>query len=327
VIAYFIDPLLRKQAPSNGAPAPDPKPPAGPVLTVAHDGTADHRTLAAALAAAPAGATIKIKPGEYEEAVTLDKNVLLEGDGARSAVVVRGVDAPALTVAAPGAAARGLTLQARKGPAADGAPAVRLTADGRLEDCELRSDAVAAAVVEGDRVRPTLKGCAFREGPVGLLIQKGAAPQLDGCSFPGGTGQGVVVEQGRGSLKGCTFGKGKEKKALVEVQDRGELELSNCRMERGQDVGLYVHGGVARLLDCVVAENEESGVWVEAGGAVELKGGEVRKNKGYGVRARERSQVSLIDCKVVENGVAPPLNLDPDCRLSDGPLPSRRGGP
>ncbi len=58
-------------------------------FTVARDGSGDHETIGAAIAAAAAGDTILISPGEYVENLYIDKPVTLSGDGPREDIVLR----------------------------------------------------------------------------------------------------------------------------------------------------------------------------------------------------------------------------------------------
>ena len=72
---------------------PDADPVAGPVegrLVVALDGPADFRTIAEAVAAATEGEVVLVRPGSYEESVSITKDIEIRGDGPSvSDVVVR----------------------------------------------------------------------------------------------------------------------------------------------------------------------------------------------------------------------------------------------
>ena len=77
-------------APAPSVPAPGtpvPSAPAAPsaspaaVLTVSKDGQAQFASIRAAVEAAPAGATVRIAPGAYEERLDITKPITLEGAG------------------------------------------------------------------------------------------------------------------------------------------------------------------------------------------------------------------------------------------------------
>mgnify|MGYP001812183684 FL=1 len=57
-------------------------------LVVAADGSGDFATIQAAVDAAADGDTISIRPGTYTEAVVVDKDITLAGDGPREAIVI-----------------------------------------------------------------------------------------------------------------------------------------------------------------------------------------------------------------------------------------------
>jgi nitrous oxidase accessory protein NosD len=58
-------------------------------LVVAQDGTGTHATISDAVDAAEDGDTILVKPGTYAEAVTIDKDITLIGDGPRDQIVIQ----------------------------------------------------------------------------------------------------------------------------------------------------------------------------------------------------------------------------------------------
>ena len=58
-------------------------------LVVDGDGGGTHETIAAAVAAAADGDEIVVKPGTYVEAVVIDKDITLRGDGAREDIVIQ----------------------------------------------------------------------------------------------------------------------------------------------------------------------------------------------------------------------------------------------
>jgi nitrous oxidase accessory protein NosD len=61
---------------------------AGTTHSVAADGSGDFTTIQAAVDAADPGDTISIQPGAYSEAISIDKDITLTGDGPREAVVL-----------------------------------------------------------------------------------------------------------------------------------------------------------------------------------------------------------------------------------------------
>src|SRR5437879_2720367 len=61
-------------------------------LTVAPAGAADFRTVQEAIRSAQPAARILVRPGRYEEGVTLDKDLEICGDGPREEIVIESPD-------------------------------------------------------------------------------------------------------------------------------------------------------------------------------------------------------------------------------------------
>ncbi|WP_327269242.1 right-handed parallel beta-helix repeat-containing protein [Streptomyces sp. NBC_01218] len=106
-----------------------------PPLRVGAKGWGGHRTIASALAAAPAGAVITIAPGVYTESLRLERRVVLEPEGGTGTVHLRSPGGPVLDVTAPGCEVHGLELRGSD-PAE---PAVRVAdaAGLTLAECDL----------------------------------------------------------------------------------------------------------------------------------------------------------------------------------------------
>ncbi len=65
-----------------------PGAPAGATHVVAADGSGDFSTIGEAVAAASDGDTVLVKPGEYAEALVIDKDITVAGDGPREDIVI-----------------------------------------------------------------------------------------------------------------------------------------------------------------------------------------------------------------------------------------------
>ena len=84
-IAAFAILALAVNVIDTDAPPPDQ---AAGTLVVAADGSGDFATIQAAVDAAEPGDTISITPGEYVEAIVIDKDLTLAGDGPREEIVI-----------------------------------------------------------------------------------------------------------------------------------------------------------------------------------------------------------------------------------------------
>ena len=83
-----------------------PTPPsveAGSTHVVAADGTGDFSTIAGAVTSAAEGDTVLVRPGSYVEAIVIDKDITLAGDGPREDIVISAPDdAPVFAFAETG---------------------------------------------------------------------------------------------------------------------------------------------------------------------------------------------------------------------------------
>ncbi len=252
------------------------------VVTVAKSG-GDYTRIGDALKSVRPDMVIKIKPGTYDESLTLPSAVTLEGDGERNQITIRGLKAPAVTIESPRALVRNLCLRSE----GKGFPAVLLVADGSLRDCVIHSEAVACVVVEGGT--PTLTNCTLHGGPLGLQVLAGA-PNLTECK--------VLQQKGVG----------------IDIQKNGQVNLVHCTITECEQGGILIQGGrVDMEKDCVVSQNGDTGIWIEGGGQVHVKGGAIRDNKGWGIRARTGARFELENCKVTDN-VRGKWECDGDCK-------------
>ena len=64
---------------------------AGP-LVVAQDGSGDYTTIAEAISVAEPGDIVQVRPGDYVEAVVVDKDITLQGDGDRASITLTAPD-------------------------------------------------------------------------------------------------------------------------------------------------------------------------------------------------------------------------------------------
>lgn len=110
------------------------------VYTVAADGSGDFTTLGQALAAAPwRGASVRARPGRYEERLVLRRTVELRADGPPGSVCLHSGEGPCLRIGCDTVTVRGLRLESAE-------VAVEVS-DGRplLEDCSLHGGRSCAA--------------------------------------------------------------------------------------------------------------------------------------------------------------------------------------
>lgn len=149
---------------------------------VAADGTGDSTTIQEALNWVPESATINIRPGHYQEALTLDFSVNLEGRGARDEIIIEtSGDAP--TILALAGSGRIANLTIRYGGESTDAETIRL-AGGKFDIVgnRLVNPKYGAVVVGEGEISITRN--QFEETPsAGLMVLGTAVVELEGNIF------------------------------------------------------------------------------------------------------------------------------------------------
>jgi hypothetical protein len=263
------------------------------VYTVAADGSGDFRTIGQALAKAPwRGASVRVRPGRYEECLVLARTVELLADGPPGSVCLHSAEGPCLRIGCDTVTVRGLRLESA-GVAVE-------VSDGRplLEDCSIHGGLVGV-VASRPRARPVLRGCRLEGGQVGALVDDHGLATLEGCVVRGTVGAGV------------------------EVLGGGRLRLTRCQVLSAGGEGLCVRrDGEAELEECVLADAACSGVSVDHG-TVRLARCQVH---GCGVGCcATGALLALTDCAVRDCGAAAVSVLPGGqallrrCRLEDSP--------
>ena len=270
------------------------------VVDVRADGTGDHRTISAALAAVPDGALIRVHEGLYREGPVVDRPVTIEGVGEREFVVVEADDVHALRLKAETATVRGLTLRGRAGRNGRKFFGVDISA-GRpeMENCLVTSDSLACIAVRGAETAPTLRDCTAEDGEQsGLFVYGGAGGSFTGCTFRGNKLSGVAVK-GEGTaptLRDCTAEDGEE--AGLFVYDGAGGSFTGCTFRGNKFAGVAVmgEGTTPTLRDCTAEENL-GGLHVYGGAGGSFAGCTFRGNKSCGVEVKgEGTAPTLRDC-------------------------------
>jgi parallel beta-helix repeat protein len=124
------------------------------IIVVAQDGSGTFHTLNEAVEAAADGDTILVRPGEYVEAVVIDKDIVVKGDG----------DLADIVISAP-----------EGGPTAPINPSVKETGEA------VEMDPYAVLLQDSDAV---LSDLTFRGQPSEIIIS-GGAPTIENVMFDG----------------------------------------------------------------------------------------------------------------------------------------------
>lgn len=306
-------------------------PPARPAILYVDDPErrpAAHPTIAAALDAAADGDEIRIAPGEYPEALRVERGVSLvawtaDGQGRPGrpdAVIVAAPDEerPGLEVASGARVVlRGLTV---RGGAAN-RPAVRLaggdtewsgggTARGRLEvvgdaGARLIDLTFTGASLTGALLRTTgtvhLTDCLLADADgTGLVAGGSTRLELERTAIRGASGSALRIrESARVTLRDSRIDRAGRSGLLVE--DQGSALLTDCRI---QDCG----GEAVRVLGSSPAPADpaqtDAGRTIRADDGVRLHGCELTGSGADAVSVTGRGHVLLTACVLRDSGGA-----------------------
>ncbi|HSA51545.1 MAG TPA: right-handed parallel beta-helix repeat-containing protein [Yinghuangia sp.] len=160
----------------------------GPVVHVAAKGRGAYRSIAAAVAAAPTGATVLIAAGDYTEALRLERRVTLRPEHGTGSVTVRSPGGVTLTVTAPDCVVSGLALRG-----ADPTEPVVRVADAAgltLDDCVVGHGRVEVRGSGAGAWTGAARGAAAGAG-IGSPSGAGGGFRTASAATPGpGSGQG-----------------------------------------------------------------------------------------------------------------------------------------
>jgi hypothetical protein len=173
---------------------------AGEDIVVDARGRGDFRSIRAAIDRARPGDAILIRSGIYEEALTIDKSLTIEGVGD---VQIDARDRIAAEIKRAPVTLRNLALRTRNGQRCVN---VMTGAEARLVDCDVSGGKHAAVrVVESAAL---LRNCVVRDARVeGVNFAAGARGEVIDCCIHENGSHGVRVE-GRNSsvtITGCTI--------------------------------------------------------------------------------------------------------------------------
>ena len=283
-----VPPAQAQAAPGKG----------GEKIVVSADGGGHYRSITAALQRAAPGAIVLVRPGVYDESVTLDRQVEIVGDGPRDRVVVRVANASCLSMQTDRARVAGLTLHSVSG----GVPsfAVDVTAGSLLlEDCAVSSDTLSGVGVHGERAAPVIRGCLIHDArDSGVYFFDGAKGEVEDCEVARSANVGVAVTGGASPSVRRTKVHGGADAGLV-VWGGGSAVVEACEIYDNRRAGLGVsEGGRARVRACRIHGGDNSGVFVHDRGDAVLEGCDIHGHRETEVAVDSRGQLMLLKCEI-----------------------------
>ena len=264
----------------------------GPIV-VAADGSGDFATIGEAVAAADDGDLVKVRPGTYVEAVVIDGDISLEGDGEREDVIIRAPDdGPewdtkfpfigdkpyAVVLAGSDASVSGLTLS--------------------VEDSRLCLDGGTATVTDMlfDEVGtpPASAGTAIARA---IVVTGGADADIVDNEFVGGTGinvfeYSVARIEGNHFVVGGIYG---DYGDGTTIRDNIFSEAAPMAIRFGEPADVLVEGN--RIEDREVAINTINGL-----GPAVIRGNDIRGAEMTAISA-DSSTGQVIDNVIADSNL------------------------
>lgn len=200
-----------------------------PTLVVDAMHRGDHTTIRAAIAAAPPGTRIVVRPGLYREGIILEKPLEIVGEGNAADIVVEAIGADVVRASAPTARIACLTLRQMGG---GNWCAVDLTG-GRLdlEECDITCQGLSCVVIHNGADARIRRNTIHDGRQAGILVYD--------------QGQGIIEEN---EIYGNQI-------SAIQVRADGKLTVRRNRLHDGKGSAIYCY----ERGQAVIEENEISG--------------------------------------------------------------------
>ncbi|MFF7361754.1 right-handed parallel beta-helix repeat-containing protein [Streptomyces sp. NPDC008125] len=189
---------------------------------VCPDGTEGFRTVTEALAQARSGAVISVRPGTYEESLTITTRVTIVAEQARGTVEIRPRRGSAISLKADAVMLTDLVLRSRDEelPAVD---AVR--GQVAMDGCDVTGAAWTAVLARGNGSLAMRDCRVSNPGGAGVVVTSAVDSSVESCTLEHlGTSGIVIGERGRVTVRGCTIRDARGNGVLANGEAQGSVE-------------------------------------------------------------------------------------------------------
>jgi nitrous oxidase accessory protein NosD len=288
-------------------------------------GAGDALSITDALARAGVGATIAIRPGTYDESLTLDRAVHLAPAVPDEAPLIAPSKGWCVSATAAAGSIEGLRFAGAKAadPAAAPQACLLLSSSAlHLEGTRIAGGDGPAILVQGGGA-PTISGNVIESGAgPGIVVAAGAAPQIAKNTIAGVAGSALIVRGGAApeiventieNSGGVVFAEGAggtlrgnrisaSTTSGIEIASGAAPSIVDTTIEQAAGAGVFVydHGG-GRLERNFIVGSRLSGVVVTGGGDVQLSGNAIRGSAEHGVVVDEGGRAVLEGNAIADN--------------------------
>lgn len=239
-------------------------------------GRGNHTTIREAMRAAQPGERIIIRPGSYNEVLTLDKPLELVGEGDRDQIIISAADAHVIHCTASHGRVANLTLRQTGSGNAYGID----IAAGRLEleGCDISSLGWSAVSIHGD-ANPTVRHNRIHNSKqCGIIVYDGAQGLLEDNDISGSTLSGI------------------------EIKEKANPTVRRNHIHAGKSCGVKVHEqGQGLLEDNDIFANVYPGIDVQQESAPVVRGNRIHHNEGSGINIHDKGAGVFEDNEIYAN--------------------------
>jgi parallel beta-helix repeat protein len=302
---------------AGGTPPTAPGTGNGTTLVVSKDGRGQFSTIQAAVQDAAPGSRVIVRPGRYEETLTISKPLEIVGDGDPGAVVIESSQRAPVVVSADSVAVRRLTLRCHPGPSNHQSDTVCVDRGKNvlIEDCDVASDVNSGFWIHGWGVEATVRRCKIHDSRNGGIRIAHARVTCDDCVLSGnnlgiGSGDQAIAHVRKSKIN--SNGEG------VLVEKRGEVTIQDCEILENRGDGVRVCGqSNGSIQGCQVHRNHANGIEIRDKGAVDVRTCDMVDDRETGIRVASGSRAKIHDCKISKSGDGIRIDDDGDAEVSN----------
>lgn len=235
------------------------------IIIVDQQGNGDYDTIQQAIAKAPAGSTIVVRPGEYAEILRINKKIRLLGEDKEQTIInpISDQNKYAIRLGAPGITIQGLSIS-------NGAPGlystgIRIVAsECNINDCLFYGNPIGIAIwTSGNQIT----NCTFeRCGDEGIaLLGSESSPSnnnsIINCVFSHNCDGIELQHSSKNIIKDCVFYQNTHTGIAAIALGNNENIIENCHIYDNQVHGIYLSSSSNnQIIKCNVTGNKDGNI-------------------------------------------------------------------